>query len=320
MRELPLDALRGEPRPGFAESVRARLRVMDADAEPVHPWPMRRLVSSVAAAAIVVVAFTMPAVRASAESFLSLFRMTNMVVVPVNAGRLDALDAQHLSPEELIGSQVQVVEAPGPPTDVASVEQAAAAAAMPVQVPQWLPEGSHIVQTAVSQEGVARITGDTKRLQDVMDVLGIRDLSPPQGLDGQVVTVRVPPVVMIRYEQGKRHTRLFQARPPEFALPAGVDVRALGEIGLRVLGMDAADAHTFAGDIDWQTTLILPLPPTMNQIRRVSISGHDAVLVQYRPPNEAFTTMALWSTGERVFGLVSVNSAEDVLAMANSVR
>lgn len=320
MQELPFDALRGEPRPEFAESLRARLRALEAHAEPVHRWPMRRVVSSAAAVAMVAVAFTVPTVRASAESFLSLFRMTTLVVVPVKPGRLDALDAQHLSPEELIGGNVQVVQAPGPPADVASVEQAGALAGIRVQLPQWLPEGAQIVETAVGQEAVARITGDTKRLQDVMNVLGIRDLSPPQGLDGQVVTVRVPPIVMVRYEHGKRHTRLFQARPPEVALPAGVDLRALGEIGLRLLGLDAKEAHTFARDIDWQTTLILPLPPTMNQMRRVSISGHDGVLVQFQPPNEALTTMALWSTGGRVFGLSSVQSANDVLAMANSIR
>lgn len=320
MEDRSFDALRGEPRPEFAASLHARLHALDATAEPVSGWPGRRFVSSVAAGAVLVVAFTVPTVRASAASFLSLFRVTSLVVVPVTPTRLDALNAQHLSPEELIGTHVQIVEQPGVPVDVASLEQASAMAHMSVQVPQWLPENSQIVETAVTHEGLARVTGDTKRLQDVMDVLGIRDLQAPSALDGQVVTVRVPPVVMIRYEHGQRHTRLFQAAAPQIQLPAGVDLRMLGEIGLRILGMDAGEARTFASDVNWQTTLILPLPPTMNQMQRVSISGHDGVEVDFQPPDEAFTRMVLWSTGDRVFALASVQERSDVLAMANSVR
>jgi hypothetical protein len=109
MQDLPFDALRGEPRPEFAESVRARLRAMDTEAAPVHRWPIRPVASSAAAVAVAALAFTVPAVRASAASFLSLFRVTNLVVVPVNAGRLDALNASQLSPAELIGNNVQII-------------------------------------------------------------------------------------------------------------------------------------------------------------------------------------------------------------------
>jgi hypothetical protein len=320
MGELSFDVLRSDPRPEFADSLRHRLRELESREAPARGWPVRRIVSSAAAIGIVAVAFSLPAVRASAQSFLALFRVVNFVAVPVDPGRLDALNAQHLSVDELIGSQVQVVQEPGPPTDMASIEQAAAAAGIQAQVPQWLPEETRVIETAVTREGQLRVTADTKRLQDVMDALGIRDLRPPDGLDGQVVTVRVPPVVMIRYEHGKRHTRLFQARPPEIGLPAAVDMQTLGEIGLRMLGLDADRARSFAREIDWQTTLILPLPPTMTAMRQVDIAGHSGVLVGFQPPNEAYTNMALWSTGDRVFGLISVESAENVLAMANSIR
>jgi hypothetical protein len=320
MREQSLEALRDDPRPEFAESLRARLRAEDMALDARPRRSARRAAMAAAAVAVVVIACTVPGVRASAQSFLSLFRMTNLVVVPVDAGRLDALNASDLSPEQLIGGHVQIVEDPGQPTDVASVDQAAALAGMTLRVPQWLPDDTRIVETAVTREGLVRVTGDTARLQDVMNVLGIRDLHPPQALDGQIVTVRVPPVAMIRYEHGKRHTRLFQARPPEIGLPGGVDLAALGEIGLRMLGLDAQEARTFAQEIDWHTTLLLPLPPTMSRMQRVSIAGHDGVEVDFQPPNEAFTRMVLWSTGDRVFALASVQERNDLLAMANSIR
>ena len=87
-------------------------------------------------------------------------------------------------------------------------------------------------------ERVLRVTADSRRLQQVMDALGINDLTVPAGLDGHVVNVRVPPVVMIRYDhQNGRRSRLFQARTPQLTLPSSIDVRALGEIGLRILGL-----------------------------------------------------------------------------------
>ena len=89
-------------------------------------------------------------------------------------------------------------------------------------------------------ERVVRVTADSQRLQQVMDALGINDLTVPAGLDGHVVNVRVPPVVMIRYDhRQQRRSRLFQARTPQLTLPDSIDVQALGEIGLRILGLPA---------------------------------------------------------------------------------
>jgi len=320
MRELPFDVLRGEPPAEFARALRARLHAADAARTERRRWPMPRLLASAAAVAGVAAALAVPAVRASAEAFLSLFRVVNFVVVPVERGRLDALDARRLSVDALIGENVRVLEEPGPPTAMASVEQAAAAAGLEPQLPQWLPAGSRIVEIAATREGLVQLTANTRRLEEVMDALGILDLRPPPGLDGRIVTVRVPPILMVRYEHGRRHTRLFEARPPEIGLPPGIDLAALGEIGLRIVGLDAREAHAFAQEIDWRTTLVLPLPPAMSQMRRVTVSGHRGVLVEFQPPNEAFTHMLLWSTGERVFGLVTVQSAEDALAMADSLR
>ncbi len=74
-----------------------------------------------------------------------------------------------------------------------------------------------------------------------MDALGINDVTVPAGLDGHIVNVRVPPVVTIRYEHSGRRTRLVQARSPQLTLPDSIDVQALGEIGLRILGLAEAE-------------------------------------------------------------------------------
>ena len=233
-----LRALRAEPSPVFKAELRQRLRAQEPVAGP-REWPRRALV---AAGVVILVgaAISVPAVRASVARFVSLFRVVNFVAVPVDASRIDRLQAEDLQIGTLVGEHVQVLQDPGPPVQVASLADAAAAAGMAVATPQWLPTDTRIIETAVVGERVVRVTASSQRLQQVMDALGITDLTAPAGLDGHVVDVRVPPVVMIRYDhQDKRRSRLFQARTPQLTLPEGIDVQALGEIGLRILGLPA---------------------------------------------------------------------------------
>jgi hypothetical protein len=314
-----LHALRADASPVFKEQLRARLRAQEPADEPRHDWLRRALLPAAAVTAVALV-ISVPAVRASASQFLSLFRVVSFVPVPVDSNRLDRLEAENLEIGTVIGEHVEVVQDPGPPVAAASLADAAAAAGMTLALPQWLPENTQVLETAVMGERVVRVTANGQRLQQVMDALGINDLTVPAGLDGQVVNVRVPPVVMVRYEHGKRRSRLFQARTPQLTLPDSVDVRTLGEIGLRILGLPAGEAKQFARAMDWNTTLILPVPPTAQSFRQVNINGHLGVHIEHRPPGESHTHAVLWSTGDRVFALVSIAHVEDVMAMANTIR
>ena len=96
--------------------------------------------------------------------------------------------------------------------------------------------------------------------------------------------------------------------------------RALGEIGLRILGLAPAEAKQFAQAIDWHTTLIVPVPPNASHSGRSTSTGISAVVIQHQPRNQSPTSTIVWSTPDRVFALVSIQGVEQVLAMANSVR
>jgi hypothetical protein len=318
MEDAMLNALRHEPSPEFAEQLRARLRSQDAAVPPLaHRSPLRTVAASAAAVILLGGVLSVPAVRASAASFLALFRVSNFVAVEVDSSRLDTLKAQQLDIKSLVGENVQVVQDPGPAMAVVSIEQAAAAAGYDVKVPGWLPRDARIIEISVSGEGVARITANATRLEQVMDALGITDLRVPDGLNGQIMTVRVPRGVIVRYEHGPRRTRFFQAPSPEVTMPQGVELAALGEIGLRILGLSAADAREFSRVIDWNSTLIVPLPSGVRSMKRVEISGNPGIAVEYT--DSARTNMVLWSGGGRVFGIVSLQEMSQVLEMANSV-
>ena len=315
-----LEALRSDPSPLFKAELRERLRAQEPVSETRRDWPRRALVAA-AAVILVGVLVSVPGVRASVAQFVSLFRVINVVGVPVDSSRIDRLKAEQLDIGALIGEHVQIVQDPGAPVQVASLDNAAAAAGMTLATPQWLPDNTQIIEMAVMGERAVRVTADSQRLQQVMDALGINDLDVPAGLDGQVVNVRVPPVVMIRYDhQNGRRSRLFQARTPQLTLPNSIDVRALGEIGLRILGLPPTEAKQFAQTIDWHSTMVVPVPPNATSFQQVDISGHRGVLIQHQPGNQSPTSTLVWSTPERVFALVSIQHVSEVTAMATSVR
>jgi len=315
-----LQALRTDPSPEFKAQLRGQLRPQDTAADAHRDWPRRTLIAAVVMI-LVAVLTSVPAVRASVVQFVSLFRVVNVVGVPVNSSHLDRLQAEDLQINALIGEHVQVLQDPGAPVDVSSLAEAAVAAGTTLATPQWLPDRTQVLETAVVGERVVRITADSQRLQQVMDALGINDLRVPSGLDGQVVDVRVPPVVMIRYDhQNGRRTRLLQARTPQVMRPDNIDLPALGEIGLRILGLPPAEARQFAEAIDWHTTLIVPVPPNATSFQQVDINGHRGVLIEHQPRNQSPTATIVWSTPERVFALVSIQGVAEALAMATSVR
>jgi hypothetical protein len=314
-----LHALRSDPSPVFKEQLRSRLLAHEQEGDARREWP-RRAVLAAAAVAVVALLISVPGVRASVAQFISLFRVVHFVPVAVDSSRLDRLKAEHLEIGALIGEHVEVVQDPGPPLNVASLADAEAAAGMTLALPQWLPVNTQVLETTVVGERVVRVTASSGRLQQVMDALGINDLTVPPGLDGHIVNVRVPPVAMIRYEHGKRRSRLFQARTPQLTLPDSIDIQALGEIGLRILGLAPAEAKQFAHAIDWHTTLIVPVPPNASGFRQVNIGGHLGVIVEHQPRDQSPTQTIIWSTADRVFALVSIQGTQDALQMADSVR
>ena len=112
---------------------------------------------------------------------------------------------------------------------------------------------------------------------------------------------------------------MVQGLAPEITLPTGVDLPALGEIGLRILGVPSGDAHTFAASIDWTNTLVLPIPPFASAFRNVDVNGQAGLWVGYQAPNESSTNLILWSREGRVYGLTSSQAWTEVLAMADSI-
>lgn len=328
-----LHDLRRAPRPGFGRALRERLRAHEEDAAAARPWLRPALAGAFAAVAVAGL-FLLPSVRAVAQSALDLFRVRTFTAVQFDPARLDRLralsgpggDGQEGGATLLGLGEVEKLRDPGRPALYPTVAAAAAAASMTsARTPAWLPDGMRLDTVLVQGEGEARITLHTARLRAILDALDLRDVQVPPGLDGRQLTVRMPPAVIQQFQGGRRVAHLVQAASPEVTLPPGADLAQLGEIGLRVLGLDPAEARRVAAAVDWRSTLLVPVPVNAASFRQVSVQGHPGLLVTSdgtatdgRRHREG--SLLLWTEGDRVMALAGDLRDVDLLQIAESLR
>src|SRR5262245_37048645 len=322
--------MREEPNPGFARALRERLR----SAEDVAPRRAFRLVPALASAALialVVAVFTVPAVRVAAQNALDLFRVRSFAAVEVDQSRLDQLKAIHdqlgQDPAALVFSEQEVLKEPGQPIDYPSADLAGNAAGLSnLRQPRGpLPNGMHFTKATVSGEGAARMTVNTDKLRKVVEMLGLTDVRIPDQLNGQKVTVHKPAVVEQDFENGPNRLTLVESLSPEVSLPPGTDMRQLGEIGLRVLGLEPDEARRVAGSIDWKSTVVVPVPPTAESFRQVHVNGQTGLLIRFGQTDEngkrrRSGALLLWTEGDRVLAMRSTLASDEVLDVAQSLR
>jgi hypothetical protein len=285
--------------------------------------PVAKWVAMAASIAVVSVAFTFPAVRAGAQAFLDLFRVASVRAVAFDTERLSELERLDLSGLDLpaiVGENVEVLAESGEPTPYATLQDAAAAAGHSVLTPAWMPPGWELTTIEVVGENAVRLTVFMEPLRQILAGLGIDDVSIPAGLDGQQATIRVPPVVHLEYTHAaitSGRLQLLQARSPEVSFPAGIDLAALAEIGLRILGLERDEAYRFAQSIDWRSTLIVPVPAGNASFIEVNVAGNDGLLIQ---PRDEYGALLLWASGDQVFALGGPLPNPELLEIAQTLQ
>jgi hypothetical protein len=248
-------------------------------------------------------------------AFLDLFRVVNFVAVPVATERAAALQ-RSLDLPRMLGEQVHALQVAGPPQPVSTPEEAGQLAGIRVHLPTWRPVGLELQGIDVQGGQTWSVTASTQKLQSILDTLGIDDLSAPAGIDGQTATIRGFPAVRVTYGDKSNQVMLVQARRAEVTMPKGADLALLGEIALRVLGVDRVEAHRFAQSIDWHTTLLVPVPTGASNFHRVDIQGSTGLLLE--TPDKG--ALLLWSAADSVFALGGRVRSQELFEMAQSMQ
>jgi hypothetical protein len=314
-----LKQIQETPRAEFADELYRRIDTEPADAWNVPKLPVLvarwRAIAAATAAALAIVAFaSVPAVRAAARDFLDLFRVKRFAAVSVDPQRIQKLHDQGPDLKALIGDAIEVLEEPGAPQQASSAEDAATAAGFHVLTPAFLPKGVGEPKVFVGGEGAMRLTADAHRLRSLLDGLGLSEIAVPDGLHGATVEVHTSTPVLLRYPRGNDEIVLTQE---------------LAEIGLRVAGLDATEARTFAQKVDWRSTFVVPVPAGAGEFREVEVRGTTGLLITALRPQKAASdgakrpdrphALLLWSEADMVYAM-SGRSPIEIVAMADSLQ
>ncbi len=284
----------------------------------------RRAFVGVLAAIVIVGSLALAPVRAWASEFLGIFRAERFVVLNADPERFEEIDAI-LSESDVLG-EFEVLQEPGEPHEVASLEEAAAVVGFQPRTLTADSLGEPRIE--VSEPGAVRITPDVEAIRAIFEAMELDPMLVPDSVDGQPFTIALPAGVYQAWEQeeeGVPSIGLIQSHSPEVDVPNDVDIAALGEAMLQLFGMSPEEAARMSQTIDWTTTLVLPIPDDLVRAQEISIDGTTGLLFtsgwqEYEGDEYHHRDVALLWQQNGIVTLVAGSSEEQVIELANSIR
>jgi anti-sigma factor RsiW len=290
---------------------------------PRTAWAARWRPVAIGLAVLVLigVAISFAPVRHAAAEFLGIFRVRKFAVIPVDPARLEQLAGLQDLAQEMIGEMTTLREA-GPAQQVADAAAAASLAGFPVCTPTYLPDGMTRQSFTVEAGPAMRMEVKRAQAEALLQAAGVEGVSLPDA-DTFTVDVDVAPVVAQSYQAGDGMVILLQTPSPEVALPPGIEPEQMGEALLQFLGMPAEDAARVAREIDWTSTLVIPLPTNVAEFREVTVGGVTGLLLVASGTTSSAEpdNLVLWHRDGLIYVVAGNNvAAEQLLQVADSLR
>lgn len=289
---------------------------------------------------VIAIAMAFAPVRVWANNFLSLFRVEQVTVIQVDPEQIAAqLENSSVDFESLLSDDLKF-EGSQETIQVATASEAAAQAGFPVRLPSTAEEN---LEMEVVKGGKMTFEIDLPRIQALLEAIGRPDLVLPEALDGATVTLDIPPSVSARWGsclvdlKASRPegfdpddprsfptpdcTSLIQMPSPTVVAPPGVDINQLGEVYLQLLGMSREEAASFAANIDWATTFVLPLPRYDVSYRTVNMDGVEATVIQdARGGQHGDYAMVIWIKDGILYALSGPGDVASAIELGNSLK
>jgi hypothetical protein len=290
--------------------------------------------AALAVIAILAVSLAVPSVRAIANNFLGLFRVQQFTVIQIDENQLESqLNEVSANQLEALFADSVIFEGGGKPLPVASLAEASQQAGFSIRLPSNAPEPV-VYEVLPSLHASMQI--DVRRAQGILDELGHDDVRLSKSLDGELITVDVPAAVAANYGDcqvrqlendpagpspimmGQNCISIIQVPSPTVNAPPDLDINQLGQAALEVLGMSEQEAASFAQNIDWTTTLIIPIPRYRAQYEDVQVDGVPGTLVSSGGGGR--NTALLWVKNGVVYAITGQLSKQAAIKMANSLQ
>ena len=283
------------------------------------------------------VSMAFPGVQAIANGFLGLFRVQRVAVIQINPGDLPEQLGSSSQFEYMLSENVKVEEV-GELQEVSGAAEASQLAGIAVRLPTNIEgEGKLAVQpgTKVSFEI------DLPLVKALLDELGQSQVDLPANLDGETITMELPPAVAARYGECEIPTEAMRAAgadpdqplprmpdcvsfvqvaSPTISAPPGLDIASIGEAFLQVMGMTPEEATQFSRTVDWSTTLIVPIPRYGTAYQSVMVDGVEGTLIEQGLEEHFPQYLLIWVKDEVVYALTGQGDQAEALGIANSLK
>jgi hypothetical protein len=292
---------------------------------------------TLAVIALLAVALAFPPVQAIANSFLGLFRVQQVSVIQVNPGDLPNQLGRSSQLESMISKDVKFEEKAEAYT-VADSAEASQHAGFPVRLPTGV-EGNQVLKVQPGSQATMKVDLASVRL--LLDEIGRSDIHLPDELDGAQITVGFSTGVLAQWgeceaspeayrESGydpdsqaipqlPKCTALMEMPSPTIEAPAGLNVEQIGQAFLQVMGMSSEEAAQFAKNVDWTTTLVIPIPRYETNYQEVPVDGVTGTLIQ-RSSGLPRQYMLVWIKDGILYTLTGPGDASTALQIAESLQ
>ncbi len=296
---------------------------------------------TLALAAALAISLTFQPVRVLASNFLSLFRVQQITLLPMDMNPFNATGNEPSMAEtvgQLLSSSMNVTREAADPQTAAGAAEASQVAGFGVRTWQHPLEP---IEMTIESGPAFRFTVDQKQAQTLLDEAGRADLKVPAELDGVTVSADLPTGVKTTYgecryakssdpDEAQTHELVssedcflfIQAPSPAITTEPNVDPAQIAEIGLRFLGMSEEEAASFSQSVDWASTLVIPIPRHMvsyESIQVDGVSGNLLVQADEKDPSQRDYTV-LWVRDGIIYAVIGYGDPAPGLALANDLN
>lgn len=269
----------------------------------------RKTTFTAAIVLLVILAFAFPPVRAAASDFLGLFRVRKFAPISVSPQQLRALEA--IADQGLTPGELELLAEPQPVNSVTTVADAEAILGRKVRVPHSLGPADAVRATT---EGHGRLTVDLESSREILAAVDVDPMLLPDSLDGAVVDVTLYPAVEQHWEN---RVHFVQTASPRIDYPADADPIVLGQALLQLLGMTEREAARLATEIDWNSTLLMPVPQGLASFSEIAVDGSAGMGLS---DLDGSGSVLLWERGGMVYLLTSDTlTLEELRQIGNSL-
>jgi anti-sigma factor RsiW len=276
---------------------------------------------AVGALAVAAVFLAFPAARSWAQGLLNQLRIERVAVLsfdPAAVPELEGRTAKAMA--ALFSDQVVTDVDPGEPVEVKDAAEAGKRTGFGVHT---LTGFAQAPKVSVRGAAAYRLTLDQDKLQALLDETGRKDIVLPRAVDGATLAVRVPAGVISTYgncPDREECVVLVEGPSPQLDVPPELNIQELAEAAMQFGGMSADAARSFAQTVDWQSTLVVPIPRDSASAETVEVDGVSATLIRTsgfgRRHHDAKGFSLIWVKGGIVHGIFGHGTAEAALALA----